>query len=432
MDRIKTLFLKNTGLKIISLFIAILLWIVSMNLNNPQMTQTYTVPLQLLNLSHVNDSGMVILNESDLNKQEVYIKIKATRNDLITLDESRITASIDFSPVDITNSENIGKSVPVTIYVSVPSIDYEVVDYSPRTVNIVFDELTTKDIPIEIVQSGVPANNYELTSNIVASPNIVTIKGAKSDVDTVEKAEVYVDLQGVSGPINEQYPISIIEFGGEDITDKFSLSSQSANITVPIEKVDSILVGSPTWTGDPAEGYNVVDITWSLKYVDVVGDEEMISSLAYIELPQINVTGATTDVTEIIDLNEILEPYGLAVQNGSESECSITVKIEETVKKIVEIPTSNIVFSNITDEEREGLNLPETFEVVVTGPASEITNLDPNTISCLADFQNYVTGDDDIEVDVDSTNSLITVETPVRLRIGNEIAEEAVLDETEN
>ncbi len=423
MDRLRTLFLKNTGLKIISLFIAILLWIVSMNLNNPQMTQTYTVPLQLLNLSHVNDSGMVVLNEEELINQEVYIKIKATRNDLITLDESRVTASIDFSPVDVTNSENVGQSVPVTIYVSVPSIDYEIVDYSPRTVNIVFDELTTKDVPIEIVQNGTPASNYEITSNVVSSPEVVTIKGAKSDVETVEKAIVNVNLEGATAAINEQYPISIIDYNGEDITSKFSLSSQSTNVTIPIDKIDSMLVGSPTWEGDPAEGYNVVDVTWSLKYVDVVGDEEVISSLAYIELPPINVTGATGDVTEVIDLNEILEPYGLAVQSGSESKCTVTVEIEETVKKIIEIPTSNIVFTNITDEERDSLNLPETFEVIVTGPASEITNLDPNSIKCTADFENYTDGDDDIEVDVSSTNSLVTVESPVRLRVGTDVPE---------
>lgn len=417
MDKIKDIFLKNTGLKLISLVVAILLWLVSMNLNNPQMTQTYNVPISLLNLSNVNDTGMVVLNESELAKTQAYIKIKATRNDLISLDTSRIKATIDFSPVDITNSQNIGKEVPVSVYVSVPSISYEVVDYSPKTVNVVFDELTTKDVPIEINQTGKPENNYEVIGSPQISPEYVTVKGAKSYVDKIAKAKVDVNIDGASSNVSDQYEISILDENDKNITNNFSLSSQNANVTTQVQRIDSLLIGTPMWEGEPAEGYEVVDMTWSPKYVDVIGDEEIIKSIEYLELPSINVSGAISDVTQVINLNDVLKPLGISVQEGSSAECTVTVKVEEVVSKIIEIPTENIIFANISDSNKSQLDLPETVPVTVTGPTSEIANLDPDTISLTCDFANFAQTQTDIEVDVTCSNQLIDVETPIRLRV---------------
>ncbi len=419
MDKLKRLFLRNTGLKIISLFVAILLWIVSMNINNPQMTQNYTIPITLLNLNHVNDSGMVILNEATLSKQQVYIKIKATRNDLIALDPSRITASVDFSPVDVTNRQNIGKSVPVSVYVTVPSISYEIVDYSPRTLEVVFDELTTKDFPIQIVQNGDPSYSYEFVGDPTMSPNYVTIKGPKTFVDSVNRAEVYVNVDGATESISDQYKINIIDNNENNVTEKFSLSSQSTNINIAIERTDSLMIGTPSWDGDPAPEYQVVDVMWTPKYVEVIGNEDVISSINYLELPKINVSGATSNVTQVIDLNEVLKPYGLSVQEGSESECTVTVVVEKVVTKSIELPTENITFTNISESEREKFELAETFQVTMTGPESIVANIDPSQFTCVADFSTYAEGDSDIEVDVSCSELLITVETPVRLRLSD-------------
>lgn len=417
MDKIKNLFFKNAGLKLLSFAIAIVLWIVSMNINNPEMTQNYTVPLSLLNLSHVNDSGMVLLNEEELAKQNIYIKIKSTRNDLLSLNSSKISASIDFSPLDITNSNNIGQSVPVSVYVSVPSINYEIVDYSPRTVNVSFDELTTKDVPIDIVTNGEPKADYEVLGENLASPQYVTVKGAKTYVDNIQSAEVYVDLDGVSSNINASYPITILDTDGNDITSEFSLSSQSANVSVNVVKADSLSILEPQISGTPANGYEVVGTTWSPKIVDVVGDENVIQQLGSIELPDIDITGATDSVVKVIDLNEILNPLGLSIQDGAQSNCTVTINIEQVLTKTVDISTSNIVFNNISEIDSENLLIPATIKVTITGPENAIANFDPSTVTGSCDMSLYNSEDGAIEVDVSCSDKNIEVETPVRLTI---------------
>lgn len=432
MDKIKDLLFKNIGLKILSLMIAIVLWIVSMNINNPEMTKTYVAPLSLLNLNHVNESGMVILNEEELSEQDVYIKVKSTRNDLASLDSSRISASIDFSPLDITNANNIGESIPVSVYVSIPSINYEIVDYSPRTVDVSFDELTTKDIPINIDVTGVPSNGYEVLGGNIVSPDYVTVKGAKSYVDDISTAEIYVNLDGVSSPINDQYPITILDINGNDVTDEFSLSSQSANVIVNVVKVDSLEISKPKISGEPQSGYEVIGTTWSPKIVDVIGDENIIQELGAIQLPDINIAGATGSVTKVIDLNELLEPIGLSVQSGAEDKCTVVVDIEPVITKVVDMPTSNITFNNISEINSENLSVPETIKVTITGPENEIVNFDPDTITGIVDASLYNVGDEDVEVDVSCSNSKVEVQTPVRLSITDSSTEENVESEITN
>ncbi len=417
MDKIKDLIFKNTGLKLISLLIAIFLWLVSMNINNPQVTKNYTIPISVLNLSNVNDNGMVILNEAEILKTQVYIKIKATRNDMNALDESRIKATIDFSPLDITNTKNVGKSVPVNIYVSVPSISYEIVDYSPKTVDVIFDELTTKDIPIEVNKTGSAGNNYQTSDEIQVSPEFVTVKGAKTYVDSIDKAQVDVNVDNAVANINEQYEISIFDNENNNITERFSLSSKSANVNIGVSRIDSLLISTPKWEGEPQEGFEVIDISWTPKYIDVIGDETAISEISFVDLPATNVTGAKNDVVQVYDLNEILKPLGISVQEGAENKATVTVKIEEVVTKTLDIPIENVKLTNISEEKIDELSIPPFITVTVTGPESEVVDLDPATISCVADFSTYVDGDKDIEVDVSCSNVLIDVETPIRLRV---------------
>lgn len=415
MDKLKTLLFNNAGLKIISLIVAIFLWIVSMNINNPEMTQTFIIPVTLKNINHVTDSGMIILNETELTKTQVSVRIKATRNDLISLDTSRLSAYTDFQPLDITNSKNIGKSVPVSIQIDVPNINYEVIDYSPRTLNVVFDELTTKDFPITINEIGKPSKNYEVVGDTILTPEIVTIKGAKSLVDTISYVGTDVDITDATEDVYGTYPIILLDQEGKDITQQFTLSNQSVGVTIPIKMIESILIGTPKYEGHPETNYQVVDVQWTPKYVDVIGNEDVINSITYLELPSVNVTGATSNVTQVFDLNEILAEKGLSVNQGSQKECTVTFIVEEVITKSLDISSKNIDFVNAPKD----LTIPEKISVTITGPSTEVLNIDPSAIKGTVDLEGLPEGESDVEVDLVCSNSLVSVKTPVRLRVNN-------------
>lgn len=415
MNNMKNFLLNNTWLKFISLVVAILLWIVCMNINNPEMTQNFTVPVSLQNLNHVTDSGMIILNEEEISKTTIYVKVKANRNDLIGLDASRLTAGIDFAPVDITNSKNIGKSVPVSVNVQAPNINYEILDYSPKNINVTFDELVTTDFTIDVETEGKPSINYEITDSPVLSPDVVTIKGAKSVVESINIANVKIDISGATKDVTGSYPINLLDIDGNNITDKFTLSNQSTNVTIPVKLVKSVLVSTPQYEGEPAEGFKVVNVTWSPKYIDIVGNEDLINDMTYLELPPINVDGAKENVTQVFDMKQILEEKGLSIKSGSKTECAVTFEIEEIITKTVEIDSSNITFLNKNDN----IEIPDTFVATVTGTKSAVLDLQLASITGTCDLKDLPKGESDVVVDLISSNDLVQVSTPVRLRVNN-------------
>ena len=57
----------NIGLKLISVVIAVVLWLVVVNIDNPQMTVTFTSSANIINENIIKDSGKVfeVVDNSD-------------------------------------------------------------------------------------------------------------------------------------------------------------------------------------------------------------------------------------------------------------------------------------------------------------------------------------------------------------------------------
>ena len=89
LNYIKTFFSKNTGWKIASIFIAILLWFIVMNTLNPAETKTFSVPITLVNEMHLTENGYAVLNTEELTSTRVEIKVRATRAALDSLQAKR-------------------------------------------------------------------------------------------------------------------------------------------------------------------------------------------------------------------------------------------------------------------------------------------------------------------------------------------------------
>ena len=52
---------QNFGLKIMSLFVAVIIWFIVVNLTDPVITQTYkNVPVRILNADVITDSGKTL------------------------------------------------------------------------------------------------------------------------------------------------------------------------------------------------------------------------------------------------------------------------------------------------------------------------------------------------------------------------------------
>ena len=83
----------NLGLKILAVLIASLLWLIAININDPVGQQTYTVNVQMVNLSKLTDNNkyVEVLEGSDT----IRVTVRAARSVLSELSDKNISAIAD-------------------------------------------------------------------------------------------------------------------------------------------------------------------------------------------------------------------------------------------------------------------------------------------------------------------------------------------------
>ena len=86
---------RNIGLKIASVFFAIILWMVVTSVNNPINTKTYdNIPVKLLNTELITESGQIyeVLEDTDVIGR---VTIRAPRTVLSEIKEENVIATAD-------------------------------------------------------------------------------------------------------------------------------------------------------------------------------------------------------------------------------------------------------------------------------------------------------------------------------------------------
>ena len=85
-------------LKILSLLIAILIWLLVMNIENPSITQTYTdIPVTFVNESYIESMNNIALMVDG--KDSVNVRIRAVSDTIKKLNKENITAVADLTQI---------------------------------------------------------------------------------------------------------------------------------------------------------------------------------------------------------------------------------------------------------------------------------------------------------------------------------------------
>ena len=87
----------NLGLKLASVFFAVIIWLVVNSINNPTINDVYyNIPVKLLNTELITDSGQVyeVLDNTDVISR---VTVWAPRSVISELDEENIVATADVS-----------------------------------------------------------------------------------------------------------------------------------------------------------------------------------------------------------------------------------------------------------------------------------------------------------------------------------------------
>lgn len=209
----RKLIFENLGLKLFSLLFAILLWFFVSGKWQSYTEISYTLPLEFKNIS----SDLIITNEF-IDKIEIRISGPTTLLNSIRAEKLKYTLDLDkILPGETTfniNPENIAllRGLKIT-------------KISPSKLNLVLEKIITKHVPVKLNLVGNLPEGYKIVSKTI-SPATVEIKGAKSEVDSIDSIQtVEVDISNATDTIQKELDLVFTGIFHSEIIDEKNIST---------------------------------------------------------------------------------------------------------------------------------------------------------------------------------------------------------------
>ena len=303
---------ENVLIAIGSLILSLLLWLQLQPLFDPDKEREFQVPLEIEGLPET----LMVTN----GPVAVTLVASGTTSDLDRLTAQSVRAYIDLRRVEPGNNTVLVQvSAPITSNITLRA----------RTVrlNINVERVEETRQQVQFETTGVPPAEY-LFDGASILPESVVVRGPASLIPRVKMVRVLLDLSRIRPSGTYPLPVEILDETGKPVP---WMTCEPVNVSVspavaPAPAARSVLI-TPTWTGQPSFGYEVVSYEIRPMQAKLKGESRDLSSITTIATEPISLEGATADLNLRVKLKV---PEGV----------SPDVREVRVVVKIAKAPTS--------------------------------------------------------------------------------------------
>ena len=310
-------------LKLLSLLIAILFWSLAWTSQNPIRTKTLGgIPVNVLGESTLQERNLILTDYSLASLEEgVNVSMEVRQRDYNSLTNDQVSVILDLSHISSPGIHTVELTAEGPTSATLRGI-------SPQSIDVTVDEVVTKQIPVDYNLSGVlPSGYWNDTPEI--TPNVITLRGAKTDLERVTRAQCEISLNGLTEPIWQSVNVALYDSEGnllEDLALVDSLPSVIVRMDVLSRKTIYLNAAeSVVGTDLVQEGYEVTGITATPETIELVGTAEELEQIDTIDLGVIDAQGRNVTFEEE---RTITLPDGVTSLSGT------TVKIRVEIAPI--------------------------------------------------------------------------------------------------
>ena len=375
----------NLGLKILAFVFAVGLWLYVLNVEDPEITRSFTVTVSFENEDTLSDvaKSYEVLNSSD----EIRVTVSAQRSIIEELSSSDFSVVADLS--DLSSSQMDGTQ-ELEIYVSMNRYSGKTtIVSSTQYVTISIEDELTKTFDVDYATTGSPADGYAVGS-VRVLPSTVSVTGITSAVEKIETAVVVVDVSGLDDDMSAAAEVVFYDADGLvcDVTD-LEVDNPTVNVYLDCDVVKTISVEAVE-SGTPASGYRVASITTSADEITVQGEADALDGYDTLRISgdALDVTDATGSITVTIDPADYLS-YGISMYEETEIEITIEILEYETVS--LTIPTEEIAIEGLEDGYTASFEA-SSVSVTLSCPASMAESITESSVTLTADLSGKLDG----------------------------------------
>lgn len=293
----------------LSLVIAIMLWMVALNEQNPTVNRSISnIPVNIAAQSTLTAKNLVILEDNI----KVSIKIKGPVLTVGTVKASDITASIDVSNINAAGVYEL----PVSIS-GLPS-GAELSDANSLKVTLTVDNLVSVYVPISVNSIGTLEGGLSVFS-MKSSLADVKVTGAEKVIDTINNVSASVNLNKITGDTTVNESLTAYTQSGEIVDNiKFSKNTTDIEILTGYQKTVELKISVQ---GKPASGYTVSSLKAEPSKVNVITRNNNLTSISVV----VTLTGKEkSDAVMLAQYN--IDENNVVVINPPKINVTVTIK----------------------------------------------------------------------------------------------------------
>ena len=349
IDRIKNFFKKNKLLKLASLLIAIGIWLMVVNISDPEIKSSVSSNIDI----DYEESLTNLDKYYSLDSYTAKVSFKVRTNQRTRVSSSDFRVYVDMRDYSITGA--------LPVYVTIDDRIKDIVSdvtVSPLVVHATTEDMQEKTFDIVPNIVGTPYEGFA-AGQINYTPSHVTIYGPNSEIGKISRIGFNVNIEGAASNVWGTAEFVYYDANDNEITpDSRIVIKNSVSYDLPIYEKKNLTLMAKT-TGDPAEGYELGSVNIEPNFVEVYGDESVLNTLTEISLPAslLDITGASSDISASISIKDYL-PEGIYTNSAGNialvariNKIGTTIEQSETAETTDTQAAESVQHSSVSETE---------------------------------------------------------------------------------
>lgn len=299
--------------KILCFVISFILWVCIVIFLNPVLTtKVYNIPVNVINSLSLKKNGLIVLPNQ---KFTVNLSVEGKANDIYNLKPDNFEIFLDLSLYDLQKGENIVRgyirSIPPNISITKPN---------DLDIKVQIDEFVEKRVSIDKVINNINIDGFYSFEPVI-TPEYVVVSGASKYVNEVDKAVVNASFTDLKQDTYQSLKVKFLDKEGKEINEFLDIYPDVVEVYIMVKAMKEVEIDVPFINNLP-EGLKLDNVEVIPKVIEIIGTEDIISSIYKISSESVNLL----EITE----NSIIEvPF--KIPNGIETidnKNSVIIKVK--------------------------------------------------------------------------------------------------------
>ena len=275
LRKLTKLITNNFGLKVLSAVLAVILWMVVVNVEDPDRSAVFTVPVEITNTDYLTEMGKTyeVLDNTDM----VSFVVSGPRSVVENLEASDFTVTADMENIDATMS-----MVPIIVSAASNSSQIDITQRNSFLI-VQVENLVTENFRVDVETEGTLAEDC-FVDEVSSSVKSVTVSGPESVMDQIAGAQAVLNVNGAAQDVASVQEIVLVDASGNAVSkDRLTLEQTETTVTARVKMRKTVPLEFEV-TGTPAAGYRYQEIESDINSIEIEGDAEVLSALEELQI----------------------------------------------------------------------------------------------------------------------------------------------------